>query len=344
VIVRKCLVALFLLVPAAAFGQPGQAGRPPGHTPPLQGSHATPPQDGHTSPPEVQVTSSVDRTAIWVADRVTYSINLVCAPGVDVLLDDLAKEKIRLNGLEFVSTDETQTTDAAGRTTHRLRYVLTTFRVDVTSLTIEPVSARYYVRKPGQRLQDVAPAGDVRIPGAGIAFRSTLPDGQAEYRLRDARQAAPRQWLFARTRQFGIAAVILSLAPAAFLLAGAVRRRNAAVAARPSKRQIRVDHRAALERLRSMDVETEEDRRRAYDEISGAVRAHVAARAHVPAAALTAEELEHALESARGRIQRETVTSLLSTCDTARYAPPQAIPSAEQCRDALRTAEHLLEA
>ena len=83
-------------------------------------------------------------------------------------------------------------------------------------------------------------------------------------------------------------------------------------------------------------------RRRAYDEISGAVRAHVAAHAHVPATALTSEELERALESASGRIPRETVTSLLAVCDSARYGPPEAIPSAEQCRDALRTAEQLL--
>ena len=341
---RKCLVALFLLAPAVAFGQAKQTHTPTKTQAPAQTQIQTPTPTQTQTPTPVQVTSSVDRTAVWVADRVTYSIDLVCAPGVDVLLDDLSKEKIRLNGLEFVSTDETQTTDAAGRTTHRLRYVLTPFRVDVPSLSIEPVSARYYVRKPGQRLQDVAPAGDVRVPGAVIAFRSTLPDAQAEYRLRDARQAAARPWLFARTHQFGVAAVILSLAPAAFLLAGAVRRRTTAVTSRPSKRQIRLDHRAALERLRSLDVTTEDDRRRAYDEISGAVRAHVAARAHIPAAALTSEELGRALESATGRVPRETVTSLLATCDTARYAPPESIPSAEQCRDALRTAEGLLEA
>src|SRR5262249_20122763 len=38
-------------------------------------------------PPPPQVVSSVDRTAIWISDRVTYSVDLVCAPGVDVLLD-----------------------------------------------------------------------------------------------------------------------------------------------------------------------------------------------------------------------------------------------------------------
>jgi len=79
-----------------------------------------------------QVSSSVDRTAIWIADRVTYSVDIVCAPGVDVLLDDVSKEKLRLTGLEIVSTDATATTDAEGRTSHHLRYVLTTYKVGAT--------------------------------------------------------------------------------------------------------------------------------------------------------------------------------------------------------------------
>lgn len=310
------LFALLALAPAAAFAQ---------------------------TPPAVQATSSVDRTAIWVADRVTYSIDLVCAPGVDVLLDDLAKEKLRLNGLEVVSTDATETADPDGRTTHHLRYVLTTYHVDVPSLSIEPLSARYYAGKPGQRLQEMAPAGEVRVPGAVIAFRSTLPDGQVEYHLRDARAAAPRPWLYARANQSGIAFLILSVAPALFVLAGFIRRRATATA-RPSKRRIRADHRAALDRLKSMDVATEEERRRAYDEISAAVRAHVSAHTPVLATALTAEELERALPSTAGRLSGAPVASLLAVCDTARYGPPEAIPSAEQCRDALRTAEQVLEA
>ncbi|HEX6464634.1 MAG TPA: hypothetical protein VFZ98_09285 [Vicinamibacterales bacterium] len=310
------LASLFVLGPAVAFAQ---------------------------TAPQIQATSTVDRTAIWIADRVTYSIDLLCAPGVDVLLDDLSKEKLRLNGLEFVSADTSQTTDAQGRTTHRLRYLLTTYRVDAPSPSIEAPSVRYYVRKAGQRLQDVAPAGEIRVPGAVLAFRSTLPEGQ-EYHLRDVRTLTPRNWFAARTRQFGLAAVILSLAPAVVVVAGAVRRRTAAVSSRPSKRRTRADQRAALERLRTMDVSTEEDRRRAYDEISAAVRAHVATHTHVPATALTADELEHALSSGRSRIPHESVSSLLAASDSARYAPPEAMPPAEQCRDALRTAEQVLEA
>jgi hypothetical protein len=97
-----------------------------------------------------------------------------------------------------------------------------------------------------------------------------------------------------------------------------------------------------LERLRALDVTTEEERRRAYDEISTAVRAHVAARSGVPAASLTAAELDAALVGARGRVARESVTTLLAACDHARYGPPNALPSAQACREALDTAQLVL--
>jgi hypothetical protein len=134
----------------------------------------------------------------------------------------------------------------------------------------------------------------------------------------------------------------VSLAPAVFLGTVAIRRRAAGYVRRRTARQTRADHRAALERLRSLDVTTEEDRRRAYDAISTAVREHVASRAGVPAAALTATEIEEALAHAKGRVSREEVSALIANCDEARYGPPQAIPSAQACRDALSTAEHVL--
>jgi len=321
--VRAWLIVFFVLAPLPALAAPSGV-------------------DGQKAPP-VQVSAALDRTAIWVADRVTYSIDLVCAPNVDILLDDLAKEKLRANGLEIVSTDATATTDADGRTAHHLSYVLTTYRVDTPLPSIEPLVVRYYARKPGQRLQDSAPAGEVQVPGAVVAFRSSLPDNQPTYAVRDTRPPAPRPWLFASTHQIGLALVILAIAPAAVVIGAALRQQTRTKAAHRSKRRVRADHRAALERLRTLDVATEEERRRAYDEISTAVREHVAAHSHVPATALTADELDRALTSAGGRISRESVTSLLAECDAARYSPPEAMPSAERCRDALSTAEQLLE-
>jgi len=310
---------------------------------------------------QVQARSSVDRTAIWVADRVTYTIDVVCDKGVDILLDDLAKEKLRVNGLEIIGSDSSATTDAADRTTHRLRYVMTTYRVDVPALSIEPVSVRYYARRPGQRLQDMAPAGEITIPGAAVAFRSTLPDNQQIYALRDVRQAQARHPFFIRAESIGLALVVVSIAPALFVIAAAVQRRVKRAPGRRSARQTRKEQRDALERLRAMDVGTEEERRLAYDAISTAVREHVSGASGVPAAGLTAAELDAALEThashrslrpafdsrrslrpGGSKVPRETVASLLAACDAARYGPPAALPSAQECRDALATAEQVL--
>jgi hypothetical protein len=292
--------------------------------------------------PAPRVSAAVDRTAVWIADRVVYTVDIACGPGVDVLLDDLAKEKLRLNGLEVVSSDSSATTDAADRTAHHFRYVLTTYRVDNASPSIEPMSVRYYSRRQGERLQDVAPAGEVQIPGAVLALRSTLPEAQAELAIRDRRAPEPRRTFYARTSQIGLALVVVSMVPALVVVAAAVRRRTAAQPARRSARQAKQDQRATLERLRTMDVSSEADRRRALDEISTAVRGYIASHSRVPAVALTAAEIDEALAARGGRVPRETVVSLLQTCDEARYRPPAAVLSADECRDALSTAEQVL--
>lgn len=298
---------------------------------------------GFAAEPPVRATSSVDRTAMWVADRLTYTVDIVCDRGVDIMLDDLTKEKLRVNGLEIIGNDSSVTTDAAEKTSHRLRYVLTTYRVDTPSVSIEPIAVRYYQRRPGQRLQDMAPAGEVVVPGATIAYRSTLPDTQAVAPgLRDKRAAGERQAVFVRLGSIGLALVVISLAPALVIGAAAVRRRTARKPGRRSSREIKKEKRDTLERLRSLDVGTEDERRRAYDEISAAVRQHVAAAAHVPASSLTAPELEAALDSVRTKVPRESVLSLLAASDTARYGPPGAVPSTEACRDALNAAEEIL--
>jgi len=300
------------------------------------------PHAARAAEPQVQVRSSVDRTAIWVADRVTYTVDIVCAPGVEVLLDDLAKEKLRVNGFEIVSSDSADTTDASGRTTHRLRYVLTTYRIDMPIMSVEPISVRYYARRPGQRLQDIAPAGEVTVPGATVSLRSTLPDNQPSLLLRDGRDSTARNPVFVRAQSIGLALLVVALAPAAVLGVALLRRQTSGRTARRSARQTRADQRHVLERLRALDVGTEEERRRAYDEISQAVREHVAARTNVQAPALTATEIETALEHAKGRVSREAVSALIANCDESRYAPAESLPSAEACRDALATAAEIL--
>jgi hypothetical protein len=292
------------------------------------------------TPPRVSAT--VDRTAIWIGDRLQYEVEIRCAPGVDILTDDLDRAKLRLNGLEVVTSDTSVVTDAAGATTHRARYVLTTYRVDTPAPSIEATSVRYYARRPGERPQDVAPAGEVQVPGAALALRSTLPENQPDLVIRDGRDAAPRRGFFSRASQIGLGLIVVSLAPALVVATAAVRRRAAGKPARRSARMARQDQRATLERLRALDVTTEAERRRACEEISAAVRGYVASHTQVPAEALTAPEIDAALAARGGRLPRETVVALLTACDEARYGPAQAVLSADACRDAIASAEQVL--
>ena len=190
-------------------------------------------------------------------------------------------------------------------------------------------------------MQDVAPAGDVQIPGAMLAFRSTLPENQPEFAVRDGRAPSPRRGVFTPRRRSGSALVVLSLVPALAVAGAAVKRRAARQPARRSARQAKQDQRATLERLRTLEVATEADRRRACDEISTAVRGYVVSHTRVPADALTARDRRRARGGRRG-CRAETVVSLLQTCDDARYRPSATVLSAEACREALASAERVL--
>src|SRR5215813_14213933 len=73
----------------------------------------------------VSAQSSLDRPAIWVADRVTFTIHVTCASGYDILTDDLARDKLTLApGLDLLSSDVER--EARGdQTLYTARYVLT---------------------------------------------------------------------------------------------------------------------------------------------------------------------------------------------------------------------------
>ncbi|HKB12588.1 MAG TPA: hypothetical protein VKD69_18125, partial [Vicinamibacterales bacterium] len=136
---------------------------------------------------DVEVRTSLSKTAVWVADRVTYTITIACSKAVDILADDLAKDKLRVDGLDVVATDWDRTATADDRTIYTFHYDMTTYRVDQPELKIAPLTVRYYMRRAGQRPGDAAPAGEVQIPATVIAFRSALPDGQETYPIRDGR-------------------------------------------------------------------------------------------------------------------------------------------------------------
>jgi hypothetical protein len=292
---------------------------------------------------DVQVRTSLDRTAVWVADPVTYTVTLTCAPGIDVLDDDLSRDKVKLDGLEITGTEATRDPGPAGATIRTFKYHLTTYHVDQRALTIAPMSARYYKTRPGQGIENAAPAGEVQIPGAVIAFRSMLPEDQDAYPLRDSRAAAPRPRLMVAAQPIGTGLVLVAIVPALFWIIGVVRERRPKKERR-SIRQVQQEERTSLEAVRAIDVTTPDGRREAYTKINMLVRDHLRDVCGVPGPSLTAAEVEPALAGRHTRVPAETVTALLAACETALYAPLAALPPADACRDAIEQAAQVLAA
>ena len=290
--------------------------------------------------PEVVVRSSVDRTAIWVADHVNFIVELVCRKDVDVLDDDLAREKLKLDGLEVIGSESTRETAGDGTTTHRYRFELTTYKLDGGQLRVAPLNVRFYVKRPGQRLQDAAPAGEVVVPGAVVSFRSMLPDEQESYDLRDRRAASVRAPQFALAYPAGLGMVIVSFAPALFWVITLVVQRGRRVVKR-SSRQVQKAEQESLEAVRLLDLSNPDVRREAFSKVASIVRGHLLEVGSVPGPALTSGEVAQALSGHR-KISADVVARLLASCDVARYGPSDRLPSADACRDAIGEAEQLL--
>ena len=294
----------------------------------------------NTAGKDVDVEAALDRSAIWVADRVTYTVSLTCRRGFDILTDDLTRDKLRLDGLELVGIDSAREDRGGGVTAYRFSYHLTSYKVDQPTQKVGELNVRYYVRRPGQRIEDVAPAGEVQVPGALVAVRSTLPDEAQTAIFRDARPARPRAPMFAALQPVGIGLVIVSIVPAALwtaVLVGRARRR----AVRRSARQVRHEEQATLETLQTIDLASEAGRREAYDRVNTLVRAHLRDACGVPVDGLTSAEVGPALSARGGRAPVETVTSVLAACEQARYGG-NGLGSPQACRDTIEQAQQVL--
>ena len=341
----RMLAALvwMLSVSASAFAQ--SPARPPAAGKPAAPATARTPAAAPpaAAPTAVTVTASVDRPAIWVADRLTYTIEIACAPGVDIVVGDLDRDKLKLTGLEVVSSD-VRRREEGGRTRYSADYTLTTYRLDAATLTIDSFPVRYYLARAGQQPQDAAPAGAVTVPPVAVAFRSLLPDDQAIYDVRDQRTVPPRWLPYRLLGLVGLGLVLVSVIPAVLLLirivTGARARRRAA--APRSSRQTRQAARATLDEIRGADGSNVDGRRLGFARLDALVRQHVAGVCGLPAAGMTPDEIAAALPGCAGRMPIELVTSILAVCELARYGHPDLQPPVEAWEQAVRQAEQIL--
>ena len=288
---------------------------------------------------DVTVRTSIDRTAMWVADRLTYTIELTCKRGIEVVADDLSRDKLKTEGLDIIGSETDSRSALDGATIYRFRYELTTYRTDSQTLKIAPLTVRYAVRRAGGRLEDAAPAGDVQVPGTTVALRSVLPEDQDPSGIRSDKPPTARPLRFSTLQPIGIGLLIVSALPALVAIATLVRR-SRRPRVRRSGRAARQETRASLESARAMDVGTPEARREVLTQLDALVRDHLRDACGVAAASLTPHEIPFALATTSTKVPATLVADVLATCEVARYAPAQGIPSADACR---RTIEHVEE-
>jgi hypothetical protein len=280
----------------------------------------------------------VSRTAVWIGDQVTYTVELRCAPRIDILLDDLSAERLNIQGGELIGAEADHEETAAG-VIRRMRYTVAAYGVDAPQLEIRQFPVRYYETR-GLVTTTQTPAGEVNVPGATIAIRSTLPENlNLAVRQPAALRPAPPSVSFAE--RAGVLLIVLSAVPLAFSLlnvAGHVRR---AWNSRMSH-QLRKKQSGSLEQLKALETASTSGRIDAFDRLDAFIRDRLELATGINAHALTPVEVGREVARHRAALPREAIESVLDACQSARYAPDA--PAQADWDRALRETEEIVAA
>jgi hypothetical protein len=330
---------------AAAAAQPAKPAAPaatPSASKPAAGAER--PQrktDAATARDYVVVKSYLDRSAIWIAERFAFIIEVECTHGTDILTDDLSRDRLQMDEVEILGVEQKRDDRGEGRTSYRFTYHLTTYSFEPPAKNIREMRLRYYVRRPGQRPEDVSAEGEIVVPGAQVYVRSLLPDDANFTKYRNERPTMARGAFFVNAGRIGLGLVIVSIVPAAFLVV-AIQRRWRHRRRHLSARKLRHDERASLDDVRALEVGTEEGRKQVFDRLCALVRTHVSGAWDVNADGLSVAEITAALSDAGKADVSADVTSFLDTCEKARYGKAEDLPSREACLAAIDRAEQLI--
>jgi hypothetical protein len=278
----------------------------------------------------VSIQTALSRTAVWPGDRVTYTIDVRCAPGFDVLVDDLTTARLNVDGGEIVSAaqDERETASGIAR---RFTFTLVSYRIDVAEMKTAPLQLRYYARTgAGQS----APAGEVAVPAAIVALRSAIPESESVPAVRVPADLLKPPAYVRYLQPAGLALIAIAIVPVVLLsldLAGRARHAWSGMTARRAMRR-----QASLEELRGVEPASVQ----AYERLGRAIRDHLQLATGVDVHALTPAEVGSALAAHAPSLPQEQIVALLAECERACYAP--AAPAADRWPQALREAGQIL--
>jgi hypothetical protein len=290
----------------------------------------------------IVVNATLDRTAVWIGDPVTYTIEITCPPGTDILAADISRDRLKLAGLDVTGAVQQREVNADGTIVYRAQFRLVSYATDGSRVGIEPQPVRYYVHTAGHPPETLVPADEVQLPGRTIAVRSTLPDGDVEW-IRDTRTIALLPAAVNYLTPFGLVAVALTLVPVVLGSARLLKHRKPRRTSR-SARQTMQHYRQLLDEIRALDVSADASvRRDVFDKLNELVRDRLT-DLDIPARNLTADEIEQSIIDRAGRLPAGTIAGMLRTCERAVYGRSEELPGPESVAAALDEAERLLAA
>lgn len=286
----------------------------------------------------VSVRSSLDRTAAWVGDPVTYTVEIVCSPGYDIIEDDLARDRLPLEGLEVRAANTTREARDDGAVLHRARFELASYTPERESLRIGPMSIRYYRREADGRIANQLPIGSVEVPAEDIALRSTLPESAGAV-IRAVKPPVLLPWFIHLPYPLGLLLVALPLVAMVLGLTAAIARRRPSAQAQGPTAHRPTEYRMALDEIRQLDDAADPEAvRQAFGRLDHLLREFLA-EVSIHVKSLTPDEIDSRAGTAGDMTTQRAVAGVLRECERARYAGPRQPPSRDRLAHALNQAE-----
>jgi hypothetical protein len=266
--------------------------------------------------PKINVSTHLDRTAVWVGDTLRYTVRATHDADIEFVLDSLKKESLNLAPFVVRDVAVRQGPFAGNKKVTELTLQLATYESGPLELRIPSFALYYFTHKPGSDKGDTL-AESFSVPPTRVGLRSTLTADAR--RLRDSREiaaAGPERW---------ITALALGFAGMAFLGVQAARRLWTSSASekpktrQPTRRARRRLLRDFLRSTQSMGRDSAEDQQRFYSEVSRFVREYLGQSLDIDASGLTPDELAGTLERHGRNGLGAPVKSILDKCEQVLY-------------------------
>lgn len=290
--------------------------------------------------PKPVVTTRLDKTAVWVGDKLEYGIQVIHERDVEFILESLKKENLNLGPFVVRAVDVEKRDWAQNQRLLEIRLVLSTFESGKSELTIPPFNLFYFRRRPGIEVKETT-AESVRVPSARVGLRSTLQSGPLK--LRDYKPVAGIEPARALTAAAAGSLGILFVGLRGGRWAWSVLRRERPRRRRPTARdRLKFAH-EGMARMRTLPGDSAEDILRFYAEASQFLRGYLSRWLEIEAQALTPEEIEAALRQAnvKGALAQR-IKAVLESCDAVRFAKEGAALGKGYRTELLETLENIV--